>query len=136
MEGCRLLARACELAALLPGFRVYVAGVDPASCGARRTLGSPRRGKVADHEIPLHDCSRCHVVVGRDGVLEVHRDAVSPLCSPLGHLMLDAWKHLVGAQGVVGLAVMALGNTWLGAIGVAGALLTLAARALLGLARW
>ncbi len=124
---------ACAAARLLPpGFRLIVAW--DGGCGLRRTLGAPKPGKLADYELTGPDCSRCHVVLLRGGLSEVHADRVSPRCSPLGHLLVDAWKLVVWVHGAVGVAGVAAGSAWLWLTGVAGLALTLIGRLLFLLA--
>ncbi len=135
LSACRRALGACELAWRLRGFRIYVKGTGRLEgCGLQRTLGSPRRGKRGDYELRFNDCSRCHLVVFNDGHAEVHIDRVSPTCSPLGHVLVDAWKPLAWVQGLLGMTGFVLGSAWLTITGLAGIGLTLIARLLLNLA--
>ncbi len=131
-EGCRRLLEACHLAWRLPGFRILLRGrFNPLRCGFRKTVGTPRPGKLCDAEATGFDCSRCHIVVYPDHV-EAHRDRVSPLCNPLIHFIIDSWKHFAGLQSLVALAAAVLGYTWVSATSIASLALTLVLRALLG----
>ena len=111
---CIALYRACGLA-LEKGLHRNVVvreDVNPRLCGAYRTLGSPRRGKIGDYEIPFPPCMRCHIVAYEDR-LEVHVDRVSPRCDPLVHLAVDATKIFT-----IGSTLIALLLTWIAGQGV------------------
>jgi len=91
--------------------------IKPSRCGAIKTLGSPRKGKKEDYEIPLPPCMRCHIIVYKDRT-EVHVDSISPRCDPFIHLAVDATKIFTA-----GTAFLALLVAWLLGTGASSVLL-------------
>ncbi|MET1102013.1 MAG: hypothetical protein ABWW69_06030 [Pyrodictiaceae archaeon] len=79
---------------------------DPRRCGARRSLGGPKRGKRGDYELILPMCARCHIQVFDKSLAEVHVDRISPLCDPIGHLVADAGRLFTSMSTLLGLAVL------------------------------
>ncbi len=103
---CIALYRACGRA-LDRGLHktITLSRIDPVLCGARKSLGSPRKGKKGDYEIPLPPCMRCHIVEYEDR-LEVHVDSISPLCDPITHLVLDATRDFALATTSIAMALL------------------------------